>query len=596
MKKTTTKLLSLLLVMLMLMSLALTSCKPGESTDDTTSSAETTIVDDVPVIQTKAEFIVDGTTEFAIVRPEKTSTTVIDAVVDFREKVSEYLTEGLTGIKLKDDFIKRDETISSTEKVILIGLTNRPESAAAHKDLGICGYRVVVLNGKVVIAAYTTKAYTTAINELIKHIKDNLTESGSFTFEENFLIEGVAEEQLISALPMAEGSSVTAIHDMGDNNKLVILNNATADKFEDYKKQLAAKGFEEYATNTIGDNLFATYKNSENLVTAYYTKYSGEIRVNIEPLSMTTLAPREEDNKYTAVTTPLLTQIGVERKGNSSSYQNGMSYLFRLSDGSFIIYDGGFSNSNIDSKKLNDAMVSQAPDPNNITIAAWVLTHAHGDHYGGFISFNSLYSPNTASSKYTIELVIRNTPTETDSKGAENSSTSKQIAIENTLKSRGVSLLKTHPGQVYYIRDAKITVLYNLEMFVPSNFTYFNTSTTVTKLELAGQSFMMLGDCSEDGSRIIVKTYDKDFMMCDFVQVAHHGYQGGTTALYSLIDPYYVLWPMGTGDYATYKFKTRSEYLLSSAKVVDIYNAAYFKYVFQLPFNGSNYTKTEYAS
>ena len=107
---------------------------------------------------------------------------------------------------------------------------------------------------------------------------------------------------------------------------------------------------------------------------------------------------------------------------------------------------------------------------------------------------------------------------------------------------------------------------------------------------------MMLGDCSEDGSRIIVKTYDKDFMMCDFVQVAHHGYQGGTTALYSLIDPYYVLWPMATGDYATYKFKTRSEYLLSSAKVVDIYNAAYFKYVFQLPFNGSNYTKTEYTS
>lgn len=578
----------------MLTSLVLTSCKPGEGAGETTTSE--TVTDELPLTQTKTEFIVKGKTEYKIVRPEVASSTIINTAVNFRERVIEFIPEGLTGIKLTDDFVKRDQVISDTEKVVLIGLTNRKESAQAHKDLGLCSYRVTVINGKLVIAGYTEKALNMAVGDLIKHIKNNITEDGSFTFEENFLIEGTSNETLLSALPMLENSSVSAIHDMGDECQLVIMSDATPEKFDKYKAQLKEKGYEEYAVNTIGDNLFATYKDSKNLVTAYYTKYSGELRVNIEPLSETALATREQDNKYTAVTTPLVTQIGVERKGNSSSYQNGMSYLFRLSDGSFIIYDGGFSNSNIDGKKLNDVMTEQAPDPKNITIAAWVITHAHSDHYGGFIAFNSLYSPNTASSKYKIEMVIRNTPTEADSQGAENKSTSKQVAVEKALKSRGVSLVKSHPGQVFYIRDSKITVIYNLEMFVPSNFTYFNTSTTVTKLELAGQSFMMLGDCSEDGSRIIVKTYNKDFMMCDFVQVAHHGYQGGTTALYSLIDPYYVLWPMATTHYATYKDKSRSEYLISSKKVVDIYTAGYSKFVFQLPFDGKNYTKTDYAS
>jgi len=594
MKNRTVKLLSLLMVFLMLMSLVLTSCKPGEGTTEETTTPSETTTGELPVAQTKTEFIVKGNTEFKIIRPEVASQAIVNTAVSFRQGVSEYLNDGLVGIKLSDDFIKRNETIPEGEKVVLIGYTNRSESALAYKDLGICGYRVTVINNKLVIAGYTEEALNIAVTLLKNYIKDNVTDDNSFTFEEGFLLEGEAKGSLLAELPMLAGSTVLATHDMGDSCQLAVIDNATPEKFEEYKKMLKDKGYEEYATNTIGDNLFATYKDSKNLVTAYYTKYSGHIRVNIEPLTATALVTRQEDNKYTAVTTPLVTQIGVERRGNTG-YQNGMSYVFRLSDGSFIIYDGGFSNSNTDGRKLNDVMVEQAPDPNNITIAAWVITHAHGDHYGGFLAFDSLYSPNTASSKYKIEMILRNTPTEADSVGASNGSTSKQVNVEQKLKQRGVKLVKSHPGQELFIRDAKITVIYNLEMFVPSSFTYFNTSTTVTKLELAGQSFMMLGDCSEDGSRIIVKTYKKDFMMCDFVQVAHHGYQGGTTALYSLIDPYYVLWPMATSDYASYKNKTRSEYLISSPKVVDIYNAGYWKFVFQLPFNGKNYTKTEYS-
>lgn len=592
MKQKTVKLLSLLMAIIMLSSILLTSCKP-QNGDTASSSADSTSVQPA---STKIEFIKGGTTEFKIIRPETQNRIVIDAAVLLRKEVAKFLNDDLTGIRLSDDFIKRDETIPEQENVVLVGYTNREESALAYEGLDITEYRVAIINNKIVVAGYTDDALTTAVKLLAKHIYDNITEDKSFTFEEGFLIEGKIEGTPLSDIPMVDSSTVTAVHDMGDSCDLIVTDNGSEAKFEAYKEKLKANGFEEYTTNKLEGNLFATYKNSEYLVSAYYTPASEEIRINVEPLSETTLAPREQDNKYTAVTTPIVTQIGVERRGNGTSYQNGMSYVFRLSDGSFIIYDGGFTNSNTDAKKLNDVLVEQAPDPNNIKIAAWVITHAHSDHYGGFITFANVYNPNAAGSKYTIEMIIRNTPTEKDSSGADNTTTSRQVAVEKMLKDRGVKLVKTHPGQEFYIRDAKITVLYNLEMFVPSSFTYFNTSTTVTKLELAGQSFMMLGDCSEDGSRLMSKHYTKETLMCDFVQVAHHGYTGGTTTLYKLIDPYYVLWPMATTHYAEYKGNPRSSYLISSPKVVDIYNAGYSKFVFELPFNGKNFTKTNYPS
>ena len=89
--------------------------------------------------------------------------------------------------------------------------------------------------------------------------------------------------------------------------------------------------------------------------------------------------------------------------------------LYKSSDGSFIIYDGGFSNSNTDGRKLNDVMTEQAPDPNNITIAAWVITHAHGDHHATFASEFTKYR-----SKVKVENVIFNPPSNTLNQNPDN--------------------------------------------------------------------------------------------------------------------------------------------------------------------------------
>ena len=383
---------------------------------------------------------------------------------------------------------------------------------------------------------------------------------------------------------------------MHNNCHLVVHEDCERADYDNYLKTIEEK-YTLHTSNVIGENVFNTYKNNKYLVNTYYMGKTGYIRTTIEPISDTSVIPLESENKYTAVTTPLVTQIGCERKGNTG-FQNGMSYIFRLSDGRFIIYDGGFTSSNLDATKIANELREQAVDKKNIVIAAWFITHAHADHNGAFRTFVENYTPNNSGSLFTIQNVIRNTPTIADAKGAEHDNPQYIEDYEQKelyLKERGCSLIKTHPGQEFFFADAKITVIYNLEMFLPKRFTYFNTSTSVSILELAGQKFAMLGDCSEDGSAIIVKNYDKEDIMCDFVQVAHHGYTGGTTQLYKLIDPTYVLWPMGEYDFLRkYKNEDRSAYLVTqSTKVKGIYTAGASKFVFTLPFNGSNYEKTE---
>lgn len=586
------RLLSLFLVLLMLSSALLTSCKPGGNTPADSSSdsgSETT-----PVVEDIVLFA-DNKTSFRIIRPDAADAGVCRVAVSLWEDLSNYTDDIDESFDLKNDMLKRDETIPETENVILVGYTNRPDSAVAFENLGYADYRIKVINGRIYIAGYTESALNIAISKFLKHVSEN-TVDGKCVITTDLLIEG-STDSLLGDLPAIPGKIVSATHDMGDKCQLIVTDECDEDTFINYKKLLAAK-YSEYTTNEIGNNLFATYTSDKSVINTYYTPASKEIRTTIEPLSETALPGLESENKYTSVTTPLLTQIGVERVGNTADYQNGMCYIFRLSDGRFIVYDGGFTNSNTDATKINDALKEQAPNPNKIVIAAWIITHAHGDHNGAFRTFVKKYNCNLSSSAYTIENVIRNTPSDTDCESASLSLNTKnaQAEVENTLKSRGCNLIKSHPGQVFYYADAKITVIYNLEMYVPKAFTYFNTSTTVTNLELAGQSFSMLGDASEDASGLMVKHYDKESIGCDFVQVAHHGYQGGTTAVYKLIDPTYVLWPMATTAYAKYRDHARSEYLVSSSKKVEaIFTAGHAKYVFHLPFTGNNYEKTEYT-
>jgi hypothetical protein len=71
----------------------------------------------------------------------------------------------------------------------------------------------------------------------------------------------------------------------------------------------------------------------------------------------------------------------------------------------------------------------------------------------------------------------------------------------------------------------------------------FNDTSLVFRVTTEGQTYMFLGDASVDMCGILVAKYGEG-MVSDIVQVAHHGYGGGTKEVYDAIRAPIVLWPV----------------------------------------------------
>ena len=92
--------------------------------------------------------------------------------------------------------------------------------------------------------------------------------------------------------------------------------------------------------------------------------------------------------------------------------------LIRLTDGRFIIVDGGHNKAAC-ATELIEVMKEQskeyAKSLSDITIAAWIVTHAHGDHYGALLN----YYNNFRTMK--VERILVNFLSETERQKAINS-------------------------------------------------------------------------------------------------------------------------------------------------------------------------------
>ena len=81
----------------------------------------------------------------------------------------------------------------------------------------------------------------------------------------------------------------------------------------------------------------------------------------------------------------------------ADTYGNGMSIVYRLSDGSLFIFDGGSGNV----KYMLYKCLKDLSGGGKIKVAAWVMTHSHWDHYGAVYDLlNGVY-------KYDFESMLK---------------------------------------------------------------------------------------------------------------------------------------------------------------------------------------------
>ena len=396
---------------------------------------------------------------------------------------------------------------------------------------------------------------------------------------------------------LGDGVSDVKIIDSGDDCIVMRGTVTGGGQVNAYCNKLLADGFTPYcATNgsaVIGYVLGLTgsaarhqmYTNSTYLVNVFWSSKlaANTLTVTWEPLPFAK-AETEANADYLSVFTapqavekvcePVAIQMGLdvegatESDGSAAELRSGMSYVFRLSDGSFVIYDGGVDQATTPSdnehgpggtalrknmNRLLDVLNTYAVDKNDIRIAAWVITHPHTDHYRLFERVvKEMYTAEAYFENYaniTLERVITNYPSYeqldncTDDKYTTDCDVLTEAGLANrraslaTCEENGVYLYKAHVGQTYYLADAKLAILYteDIALTASGNEGCSHTSgdqSQTNRLSIISQltlpvngydvKFMITGDAEGDVIDTVNDVYGTA-LKSDFVQAPHHG-------------------------------------------------------------------------
>ncbi|MBQ8397619.1 MAG: MBL fold metallo-hydrolase [Clostridia bacterium] len=539
-------------------------------TTDTTAAAETT----VPAPAT-IDLVAGGEAKYVIVRPESATQAEIDAAIAIRTEI-----ESLTGVAptLTTDWIKRGQEYDSSTLEILVGGCGQPEVAEVRSTIGYGDYAVKPCGNKLVVTAWGDQGVTAAAHYFKSSLKEH-SAAGSLALPADFALSGTSNK-MVNLLPLYAGGEIGAIVDVADDNQMVYITDTTAEEYTAYRKQLETAGYTLYTERKVEKNLFATYTNAQNTVTAYYTACDGETRIIIEPASA--LPPRAEDtttagDKYE----PAVRMVGLEYNYSGDDYnQIGLFLIFRLPDGRLIVVDGGGyydKNTSLIMQNLQE----MAPDKDNITIAAWMLTHAHGDHTGGFIKFANAYG-----TKVTVERVICNFTTKAQYALVNDYGRDDQARTAAATLAKEV--IKAHNGQIYHFGGATMEILYTFEDFEPEALPYHNTTSLVFRISMGGQTVMVLGDAYTLSNNIMSSMYG-DYLKSDIVQVTHHGYQGGTVQVYNLINADTAIWPGGVRNFDKLSARTENAHVIKISR--DLYIAGDDAITLTLPYTVQNNNK-----
>ena len=219
----------------------------------------------------------------------------------------------------------------------------------------------------------------------------------------------------------------------------------------------------------------------------------------------------------------------------------GMSYVFRLADGSFFIIDGGYFTEGEADRLfafLQAHSISSKP-----VIRGWLFTHAHQDHIGCFMDFMLRHAAEAeiGGLYFNIQPIDLTKAKGNPRKKSNDIATVREFYDILETRCRRIPVTELKTGDVFRFGELEMEVLYTADDILPLE-TSFNDYSCVTKFTVGNQSVLFLGDVQTEGSARLLQT-KKDKLQSDFVQVAHHGFNGATADLYRAIRAAVALFP-----------------------------------------------------
>ena len=324
---------------------------------------------------------VDGQIPFRIILPKRYSDDLYDAAKNIATLLS-----GFTDQTFK---VELDSKVEATDDAyeICLGNTNRKISEDLYNEIdSIFEYRIKIDGHRIAVGGKLDAQLVKGVEQLRDELAQAFdgTYAGVPSLPRDYSVV-YASSKVAKDVVLPDGGTLQGLLDCGQDSYILYYKNVKEKTtYDDYVAKLKANGASVSATYTLGENSYTLLKHAT--YSAYVTYLVADKAMRVYIGSPSDLDPSSAAVADAELVTPKLFSMQIDVFAGGAD--GGMSYAIQLTDGKFLVFDGGYSNS--DATRLLKVMNENKPASHaKPIVAGWFISHLHGDHYWGLTAMSS---------------------------------------------------------------------------------------------------------------------------------------------------------------------------------------------------------------